>query len=53
MLSENISTLIHVECNKMYKSKVPEFWCIVSGLDIQFEQSENDNPVGKNMVAGG
>ena len=33
--------------NKMYRSKVcvQEFLYFVSGLDIQLEQSENDNPV--------
>ena len=43
--SENISTPIYVECNKMYQSKVciQDFWFFVSGLHIQPEQSENDN----------
>ena len=47
--SEIISTPIYDECNKMYRSKVcfQQFWYIVSGLDVQFEQSDNDNPVGK------
>ena len=40
--SENISTPIHVKCNKMYQSKVcvQEFWYFVPGLDIQPEQSK-------------
>ena len=46
MQSEKISTPIYVECDKMYRSKVcvQEFWYFVSGLDIQIERSENDNP---------
>ena len=55
--SENISTPIYVKCDKMYRPKVcvQEFWYFkfVSGLDIQLEQSENDSPVGKKLVAGG
>ena len=49
--SENISTPIYVECNKMYRSKVcvQEFSYFVSGLDIQLEQSENDSPVRKKI----
>ena len=49
MRSENISTPIYVECDKMYRSKVcvQEFWYIVSGLDIQPEQSENNKPAAK------
>ena len=45
--SENISTPIYVECNKMYRSKVcvQEFSYFVSGLDIQLEKSEYDSPV--------
>ena len=45
--SENISTPIYVECDKIYRSKVcvQEFLYIVSGLDIQFEKSEYDSPV--------
>ena len=41
MQSEDISTPIYVECNKMYWSKicVQEFSYIVSGLDIQLEKS--------------
>ena len=37
MRSENISTPIYVECDKMYRSKVcvQEFSYFVSGLDIQ------------------
>ena len=33
----------------MYQSKVciQEFWYIMSGLDIQPEQSKNDNPASK------
>ena len=61
--SENISTPIHVECEKMYRSNicVQEFWYFVSGLDIQ-----NGSPVlcvqdcrsrivlyAKKSVAGG
>ena len=51
MRSENISTPIYVECDKMYRSKVcvQEFWYFVSGLDIQLEQSENYSPVRKNI----
>ena len=43
--SEYISTPIYVECDEMYQSKVcvQELGYIVSGLDIQSEQSENDN----------
>ena len=47
--SENISTPIYVESDldKMYQTKVclQEFWYFVSGLDIQLEQSEKNNPV--------
>ena len=37
----------------MYRSKVcvQEFWCIVSGLDIQPEQSDYDNPARKKKKA--
>ena len=37
----------------MYQSKVcvQEFWYLVPGLDIQPEQSENDNPALKKAVA--
>ena len=54
MLSENISTPIYVECNKMYRSKVyvQEILYFVSSLDIQLEQSKNDNPVRKKSVTG-
>ena len=47
--SENISTPIYVECDKMYRSKVcvQEFWYFVPGLDIQLEQSENNSPICK------
>ena len=47
---EIFSTPIYVECDKMYRSKVcdQEFWYILSGLDIQPEQSENNNPAGKS-----
>ena len=46
MLSENISTPIYVECDKMYRSKVcvQEFWYFVSGFDIQVEKSEYNSP---------
>ena len=39
---------------KMYRPKVcvQEFWYFVHGLDIQLEQSENDNPARKKAVAG-
>ena len=49
--SENISTPIYVECDKICRSKVcvQEFWYFVSGLDIQLEQSENDSPVCKKI----
>ena len=49
MQSENISTPIYVECDKMYRSKVcvQEFSYFVSGLGIQLEQSENNSPVLK------
>ena len=51
MRSENISTLIYVECDKMYRSKicVQEFSYFVSGLGIQLEQSENKSPVRKKI----
>ena len=51
MLSEDISTPIYVECNKMYQSKgcVQEFSYIVSCVDIQLEQSQYNSP---NSVAG-
>ena len=54
MQSKNISFPIYVKCDKMYQSKacVQEFWYFVSGLDIQLEQSENDNPVCKKSDAG-
>ena len=54
MQSENISTPIHVECNKVHQSKVcvPEFPYFVSGLDIQDKKSEYDSPVSKKSVAG-
>ena len=54
VLSENISTPIHVQCDKMYQSKVcvQEFWYFVSGLDIRPEQSKNDNPAPKKLVQG-
>ena len=51
--SENITTPIYAECDKMYRLKskvcVQEFSYFVSGLDIQLEQSENDSPVRKKM----
>ena len=49
--SENISTPIYVECDKMYRSKVcvQEFSYFVSGLDIQLEKSEYDSPVRKKI----
>ena len=49
MRSENISTPIYVECDKMYRSKVcvREFSYFVSGLDIQLEKSEYNSPVRK------
>ena len=39
--------------HKMYQSKVcvQEFWYFVPALDIQPEQSENDNPALKKAVA--
>ena len=38
----------------MYQSKVcvQEFWYFMPGLDIQPEQSEDDNPASKKAVAG-
>ena len=47
MQSENISTPIDVQCDKMYRLKgsIQEFTYFVSGLDIKLEQSENDSPV--------
>ena len=38
----------------MYPSKVciQEFWYIVSGLDIQLEQSQNEVLFAKKSVAG-
>ena len=52
--SENISTPIYAECDKMYQLKVcfQEFWYIVAGLDIQPEQSENNSPASKKAAAG-
>ena len=52
MRSENISTPIYFKCENVYRSKVcvQEFWYIVSGLDNQPEQSENDNPACKQEV---
>ena len=42
----------YVECNKMYLSTVciQEFWYIMSGLDIQPEQSDNNNSASKQVV---
>ena len=52
MQSENISTQIYVECNKMYQSKacVQKFWYFVPGIDNQPEQSENDNLALKKQL---
>ena len=51
--SENISTPIYVECDKMYLSKVCveelSYFVSRSGVDIQLEQSENDSPVRKEI----
>ena len=49
--SEDISTPIYVECDKMYRSKVcvQEFSYFVSGLDIQLEKSEYDSPVRQKI----
>ena len=49
--SENISTPIYVECDKMYRSKVcvQEFSYFVSGLDIQVEKSEYYSPVRQKI----
>ena len=46
-------TLMCVKCEKMYRSKVcvREFYYLVHGLNIQPEQSENDNPALKKAVA--
>ena len=54
MLNENISTPIHVKCNKLYQSKVcvQEFRYCVPGLDIKPELSEIDNSAHKKAVAG-
>ena len=48
--SENISIPIYIECDTMYWSIVcvQEFWYRVSGLDIQPEQSENNNAAHQN-----
>ena len=53
MQSENI-TSNYLECNKMYLSIicVQEFWYFVPGIDIQPEQSKNDNPDAKKAVKG-
>ena len=53
MQSENISTPIYVECDKMYRPKVcvQEFSYFVFGLDIQLEKPEYYSPVSKKMVA--
>ena len=50
--SENISTPIYVECDKMYWSKVcvQEFWYWLPSLDIQPELSEIDNSAPKKAV---
>ena len=55
MLSENISTLIYFECDKMYQSKVsvPEIWYFVAGLDIQRGQSEKNSPACKKKGVQG
>ena len=52
--SENISTPIYVDCDKMCRSKVcvQKFWYCVPGLDIQPELSEIDNPARRKAVAG-
>ena len=52
--SEDVSTPIYVECYKMYQSMVciQKFWYFVPGLDIQPEQSKNNNPVCKKAVLG-
>ena len=38
----------------MHQQKVfsQEFWYILSGLDIQLEQSENEDPPHKKLVQG-
>ena len=36
--------------NKMYRLK--KLWYILSGLDIQLQESENENPVCKKLVQG-
>ena len=54
MQSENISTPIYVQCNRMSQSKVctQGFWYFVPGLDIRPEQSERDNLARKKAVTG-
>ena len=49
--SENISTPIYVECDKMSRSKVcaQEFLYFVPGLDIQLETSEYNSSVRKKI----
>ena len=54
MQSKNISTPIYVDCYKLYQSKVffhEELVFLVwpSGLDIQLEQEEKNNPVHKKI----
>ena len=55
MRSEDISTPINVEYDKMYRSKVfvQEFSYFVSVLDIQLEQFETTVMYAKKSVAGG
>ena len=47
----NISILIYVECDKLYRSKVcvHEFSYFLSCLDIQLEKSAYDSPVRKKI----
>ena len=44
---QSMLNVIRSWCISLYQSKlcVQEFWYFVSGLDIQLEQSENDNSV--------
>ena len=44
-MSQHISTKGSTVCSQ-------EFWYILSGLDIQLEQSENEDPAHKKLVQG-
>ena len=52
MQRENIPNPIYVQCDNMYDFKVcsQKFGDILSGLDIQLKQSENEDPACKKLV---